>query len=269
MSVRYFFHIGYNGFNYEGWQKLPQANSVQAVIETALCRILKTETPIIGCGRTDGQVHASQFFFHADIDKHWDYDLTFRLNKNLPHDIAVFEIIPMEGKPHARLHAVSRTYDYFVHTCKDPYLNDISALYMERDFNLHEMTKAVQLLPRYNDYRAFCKNANVHRTTLCNVSSANLFVDERGDKIRFTISANRFLYGMIRILMNKFLLIGRGQMSVNEFEHHLITRIPPKLNRSAYPQGLYLSQVRYPFLERESQSTFFQALVEERRWTAV
>jgi tRNA pseudouridine38-40 synthase len=267
--VRYFFHIGYNGFNYRGWQKMPHVNSVQFILESLLSQILKTKLTIVGCGRTDAQVHASQFFFHADIEEAWDYDLLFRLNKNLPNDIAIFDIIPMEGLPHARLDAVSRTYNYFIHTYKDPFLSNISSLYLGKNLNLEEMKKAVMLLPQHTDYRAFCKTPALQRTTRCKVTSATLYADEQGDNIRFEISASRFLRGMIRIIMQKLLLIGRGQMSVEEFERNLISTEPAPVTRFAYPQGLYLSKVKYPFLEIPSRSELFNSLAQERRWRKV
>ena len=89
--MRYFFHIGYNGFQYRGWQRQPNIPNVQELLENAISRILKTETTIMGCGRTDSQVHASQFFFHLDVMDPWDFDLLFRLNKVLPNDIAIFD----------------------------------------------------------------------------------------------------------------------------------------------------------------------------------
>jgi tRNA pseudouridine38-40 synthase len=269
--LRYFFHIGYNGSNYRGWQKLPQISNenVQIIIETLLSKILKTELTIVGCGRTDSKVHASQFFFHVDIEQTWDYDLMFRLNKNLPADIAIFDIIPMEGTSHARFDAVSRTYNYFIHTYKDPYLSNISALYLGKHLNLAEMKKAVLLLPKYDDYRPFCKNLPDHRTTICKVTDANLYVDQHGDNIRFEVSANRFLSGMIRIIMQKLLLIGRGELSVDEFENHLITKETPAVIAGAYPQGLYLSQVKYPYLEIPSRSELFNSFARADRWKAI
>ena len=106
LQLRYFIHIAYNGNNYRGWQRLPGIASVQQVMELALSKILKLEIAIIGCGRTDSQVHASQFFFHFDTELTWDFDLVFRLNKRLPHDISVFDVIKMEGLPHARFDAI-------------------------------------------------------------------------------------------------------------------------------------------------------------------
>lgn len=267
--MRYFFHIGYNGYPYRGWQKLPQAHNVQIIIETLLSQILKTNLTIVGCGRTDAQVHASQFFFHVDIADAWDYDLLFRLNKNLPPDIAIFDIIPMEGAPHARFDAIKRTYNYFIHTYKDPYLSTLSSLYLGKHLDLNEMKRAVLLLTKYDDYRPFCKNLSSHRTTICKIADANLYTDERGDNIRFEISANRFLSGMIRIIMQKLLLIGRKELRVDEFESHLISKEIPKIIKGAYPQGLYLSQVKYPFLDIPSRSELFNTLAHESRWKSV
>ncbi|GAA3994219.1 tRNA pseudouridine synthase A [Mucilaginibacter dorajii] len=254
--MRYFFHIGYHGTKYNGWQKHAGVISVQDVFETALTKLLHIPIAINGCGRTDAQVHASQFFFHADIEQEWDFDLFFRLNKVLPDDIAVFDIIPMQGLPHARFDAVQRAYDYFIHTYKDPFLNGFSSLYPERNLNIDEMKRATALLPLYNDYRAFCKMPDRIDHTICNVSSASLLIDKTGDRLQFQISANRFLSKMIRIIVGKLLEIGRGEMSVDEFESYLISKETPKTIIPAYPQGLYLSKVTYPYLDLPMRGSF-------------
>jgi tRNA pseudouridine38-40 synthase len=241
---------------------------VQQVLETALGQLLKSPVNIVGCGRTDAQVHASQFFFHADIEKEWDFDLLFRLNKILPDDIAVFDIIRMDGLPHARFDAIQRSYDYFIHTYKDPFLSNFSSLYLETNLNLDKMMAAVALLPLYNDYRAFCKMPERIEHTICNVSSAGLYVDGSGDKIRFHISANRFLSKMIRIIIGRLLEIGRGDMSVDEFESYLISKETPKIIIPAYPQGLYLSKITYPYLDLPARTTFAASLqsVADTEW---
>lgn len=246
--MRYFFHIAYHGQNYSGWQRQPEVISVQEVIEKALFKVLKVPTKIYGCGRTDAQVNASQYFFHADIDMKCDFELIFRLNKALPDSIAIYDIVEMEGKPHARFDAIQRKYDYFIHTYKDPFLNMQSSLYLYPDLDLHKMNEAVKLLPKYNDYRSFCTHPDKNEHTLCNVSEANLYVNSKGDRIRFHISSNRFLGKMIRILSGKLLRIGTGRLSVAEFENHLITLEIPKILNPAYPNGLYLSKVEYPYL---------------------
>ncbi|WP_461453209.1 tRNA pseudouridine synthase A [Mucilaginibacter sp.] len=253
--MRYFFHIGYHGTNYCGWQKHPDSISVQQVLETSLTKLLKVPVFISGCGRTDAQVHASQFFFHADIIE-WDFDLFFRLNKLLPDDIAIFDIIPMEGLPHARFDTIQRSYDYYIHTYKDPFLSGFSSFYAERNLDFNNMKSAVAILPKYSDYRAFCKMPDRIDHTICHVNSARLFIDKNGDRIRFNISANRFLSKMIRIIVGRLLEIGKGDMTVDGFEHYLADKVTPAIIIPAYPQGLYLSKVTYPYLDMPVRSTF-------------
>ncbi len=259
--VRYFFHMGFNGRNYRGWQRQAKAPNVQQVVEDALSRVLKTPTSAMGCGRTDAEVHASQFFFHSDIESEWSFDLLFRLNKTLPDDIAVFEIIPVLEKQHARFDATSRTYDYFIHHYKDPFLHSFSSLYLEKDLHLTKMKRAANLLLRYQDYRAFCKAPNDHNTTICKITSASFFTNGNGDRLRFKITADRFLAKMVRILVAKLLLVGKNRLSVDEFENYLITKKPPEIFEPAYPQGLYLSKVTYPFLDLTPR-TDFSAIVQ-------
>ncbi|HMI02697.1 MAG TPA: tRNA pseudouridine(38-40) synthase TruA [Pedobacter sp.] len=254
--MRYFVHIGYNGQKYNGWQKQPGVLNVQGVVELALSQVLKTPVFVIGCGRTDAHVHASQFFFHMDIEQKWDFDLLFRLNKILPHNIAVFDVIPVEAQRHARFDAVQRSYDYFLHTYKNPFLNGLSSYYLLRDLDFDKMKQAASILPGYKDYRAFCTSPDKYEHTLCNVMSASLLVDPNGDKLRFSISSNRFLGKMIRIIMGQLLKIGKGVLSLDEFENYLITNTTPELITPAHPEGLYLSKVSYPYLNLPPRTDF-------------
>jgi tRNA pseudouridine38-40 synthase len=91
----------------------------------------------------------------------------------------------MQGQPHARFDAVKRSYDYYIHTYKDPFLHKFSSLYPLHDLDFEKMKAAVALLPLYNDYRAFCKCPDRIDHTLCFVSSANLFIDNNGERLRF------------------------------------------------------------------------------------
>lgn len=254
--MRYFLHIAYNGNNYRGWQKLPGIVSVQQVIETTLSQIFKETVPVIGCGRTDAQVHASQFFFHFDIDRELNFDLLFRLNKCLPKDIVVYDVIRMEGAPHARFDAIQRSYDYYIHTRKDPYLLGLSSFYPLVSPDLDKMKEAVGLLASYDDYGCFCKSPLKYEHTICNVSEAQLYSDIQHTRLRFHISSNRFLAGMIRIIVGKLLEIGNGVLTVADFEQYLQTKVTPKTIIPAYAQGLYLSKVTYPYLDLPNQSVF-------------
>jgi tRNA pseudouridine38-40 synthase len=268
--MRYFFHIGYLGTNYHGWQKHPDGISVQQVLETSLSQVFKTPTYITGCGRTDAQVHAIQFFFHLDTGTAWDFDLLFRLNNILPDDIAVFDIIPMDGLQHARFDATERSYDYFIHTYKDPFLSSFSSMYLIKDWDIDSMQRAAALLLNYNDYHAFCKMPDRNQHTICNVSAADIYTDNSGDKLRFHISANRFLGKMVRIITGKLIDIGTGKLSVDEFESHLISPQLAQVIKPAYPQGLYLSKITYPYLHIAPRSTFAKMLAgDDITWKSV
>ncbi len=266
--MRYFFHIGYNGFNYHGWQRHAPHLTVQEVLEDNISKLLKEPVTILGCGRTDAQVHASQYFFHLDTDKALNKEIVFRLNKMLPEDIAVFDIIPVEHDAHAQYNATQRTYDYFIHTYKDPFLNRFSFYYQGKELDTKKMQQALSLLPKYKDFYAFCKSPEKQEHTLCNLSAAKLFSGPKGDKLRIQVTSNRFIRGMIRAIVAKLLKTGNGEISVAEFENYLITKESGSAIEFSPPQGLYLSKVVYPFLDIPARSDFspFSRTQEEKEW---
>jgi len=229
---------------------------VQAVIEEILAKVLKRAIPTVGCGRTDTGVHASQYFFHADMEAEYDFDLRARLNRNLPPDIAIFDILPVGEKAHARFDATQRTYDYFLHFHKDPFLAEQSAYYPERIVDLARMKAAVALLTRYEDFYAFCKSPDSYEHTICRLSAATMWQHADGERLRFQFRSNRFLAGMIRIIIGRLLEVGSGKMTVEQFEHYLREKQTPPNITGAYPQGLYLSKIVYPYLDLPARGTF-------------
>lgn len=263
IDLRYFLHIGFNGNKFRGWQKLPGIISVQQVIEKTLSQVLKVPTTIVGCGRTDAQVHACQFFFHFDSDVELDFDLLFRMNKCLPHEIVVYDVMLMQGLPHARFDAIRRSYDYFIHTRKDPYLTGLSSYYLMHEPDLVRMKEAAGLLTQFDDFGCFCKSPLKYEHTICRVAESQLFTNLEKTRIRFHITSNRFLAGMIRIIMGKLLEIGNGELSVHEFEHYLREKETPKTIIPVYAQGLYLSKVTYPYLDLPQMSVFGNMILRE------
>jgi len=268
--LRYFFHISYNGFNYHGWQKHVPHSTVQEILEFNLGKLLKTKISISGCGRTDAGVHASQYFFHLDTEQEWSSEntneLVFRLNKMLPHDIVIFDIIHVDNKSHAQYHATKRTYDYFIHTYKDPFLNHFSYGYQGKSLGLDKMKQAVSLLTNYKDYKAFCKSPDKYEdNTLCNITSAELFSDSQGNKLRIQISSNRFLRGMMRAIVSRLIQTGAGDMSLDQFENYLISNEPEPNILFAPPQGLYLSKIVYPFISLPCRAEFFPLSQPDRK----
>ena len=94
--MHYFFHISFDGSRYKGWQYQPRLRTVQGTIEDTLKEILKSEIRVEGCGRTDAGVHASQYVMHIHVEEGFDFDLKFRLNKRLPDDIVIYDILEMK-----------------------------------------------------------------------------------------------------------------------------------------------------------------------------
>lgn len=186
----------------------------------------------------------------------------------LPDDIAVFDILPVDDQAHARLSAIERTYTYYLHRSKDPFLNIVSALY-PHNFDLSVIKKALTLLPTHKDYRFFHRTASHPKTTICHVTQAKLFVDESGDRLKFIISANRFLSGMVRIIVHRLLQAGRQKLTITQFEDYLNGTQTPANIKSAHPQGLYLSRVKYPFIELPVKSKFDLFVDKGSRWQEV
>ncbi len=253
----YFLHIAFEGTNYHGWQWQPKAVSVQETIEKALHKIFKMPVTVYGCGRTDSGVHASQYIMHIDVAAPYDFDLAFRLNKNLPEDIAVYEVIQMEEGQHSRYDAISRTYDYFIHLYKDPILDKYSSSYHRlQDLDILSMKKAAAILPKYSDFKSVCKRPDDYKHTHCKVTESKLYVDPSGRRLWFTITADRFLRSMVRLLVTYLLKIGTRQLSVDEFEHILKNQVMVPNLMLAMPQGLYLSKVEYPYLKIAPRKDF-------------
>lgn len=189
-------------------------------------------------------------------------ELLFKLNFALPPEIVVFGIRPVHDRASARFDAIQRQYDYFIHLRKDPFLQGSSALYAGMDMDISVMKAAVDLLPHYEDYYAFCKSPAKYEHTICRVSSAHLWADKSGERLRFQISANRFLTGMIRIIVGRLLEIGTGRMNLEAFEGHLRDKKTPRIITGAHPQGLYLSKVVYPYLELLPGTVFSEVFGE-------
>lgn len=248
--MRYFINLAYNGAKYHGWQRQPKHRSVQQTIEENLSKMVARPIVINGCGRTDAGVHASQYFAHADLEEITDYDPLVRINRMLPFDISIFELIPMPRNAHVQYDATIRSYEYYWHTQKNASLAHTSTWLYTEKFNILKLSKAIQLIAKYRDFRAFCKKPDIYHDTICKIKAVSLHYNEAMHLYRFSISSNRFLRAMIRLLMAKLLEVANGKMSIDQFEEHLHSGKRLEYMVQAPPQGLYLSKVIYPYIER-------------------
>ena len=202
--------VAYDGTNYCGWQVQPNGHSVQAELQRCLSTLLREEIAVTGAGRTDAGVHARCMVAHFDIEQPIDEgQLTYKLNRILPRDISVQKVWEVPNDLHARFSAVSRTYHYYIHTQKDPFLRSYSCeLHYSLDFA--KMNEAAACLLQYEDFGAFCKSHADVKTTLCQVTQAR-WVQQSSYSWYFEISANRFLRNMVRAVVGTLIDVGRGR----------------------------------------------------------
>ncbi len=241
---RYLFEIAYNGTNYAGWQSQANATGVQTVVEQALSKLFRTEIKILGSGRTDTGVHCVQQFFHTDIEKTFKKeDLLHRLNSFLPRDIAIRSIRPIKPEASARYAAVERTYEYHITMVKDPMQTGL-ALHYFKPLNIQTMNKAAALLRGEHDFECFSKVKTDVNHFLCTIKKASW--KKTGNKLVFTISANRFLRGMVRAIVGTLLDVGTGKISMDEFNNIITSKDRKRAGANVEPHGLYLAHVKYP-----------------------
>lgn len=247
--MRYFAALAYNGTRYAGWQIQPNAVSVQSTLQQALSTILETEIELVGCGRTDTGVHASQYYAHFDFDGAFPKAFLHRINKLLPDDIVIYNIFEVEPNTHARFDAYKRSYEYHVTFIKNPFSIHTTYHYpytQRPDFD--KMQAAAQLLLAYREFQPFCKSNHDAKTLQCDLTRSEWQqVDEH--TLTFHISANRFLRGMVRLIVGMCLNVGLDKVSLDEVKDALDQQILLKKSWSVPPEGLFLTEVRYPFLD--------------------
>jgi tRNA pseudouridine38-40 synthase len=243
-AMRFFFEIGYHGRKYSGWQNQANALGVQTVIEDALSKLLRAKVPIIGSGRTDTGVHCLQQFFHSDIEKPFNASqLILRLNAFLPRDIVVRSIRQVKPDASARYDAIARTYLYKITRTKDPFLDGLAWHYF-KSVDIQTMNTAAALLLGEQDFESFSKvNTDVNHF-LCRIMKAEWRTD--GDMLTFTITANRFLRGMVRAIVGTLLDVGTGKTTFKEFQAIIQSRDRRKAGANVPAIGLYLAKVKYP-----------------------
>ena len=242
--MRYFVELQYDGAAYCGWQRQPDAETVQGVIEQRLSMLRRVPTEIVGAGRTDTGVNASFYVAHFDSDEAVDCaQLAYKLNKVLPDDIAILRIYEVEGDKHARFDAKQREYTYFLTPHKSPFRR-FSAWYFAVDLDVERMNRAATALLRYDDFTSFAKLTSNNKTNICHISHAE-WVVERDGTLRFTIRANRFLRNMVRAIVGTLVDVGRGKYSVEEFEDIILSKDLSRCSAGAPACGLFLSDVKY------------------------
>nr|WP_294787533.1 tRNA pseudouridine(38-40) synthase TruA [uncultured Flavobacterium sp.] len=245
--MRYFIQFAYNGTHYHGWQIQPNASSVQETLNKAFSVLLNEPISIMGAGRTDTGVHATEMFGHFDTEKTLDVPLLMhKLNSFLPKDIAIFDIILVHDDAHCRFDASKRTYEYHINTVKNPFLQELS-WYVNQKLDVDFMNEAAQILLKHTDFQCFSKVHTDVNTFDCTIFEAS-WKQEDG-KLIFTIAANRFLRNMVRAIVGTLINIGLHKITLADLENIIASKNREKAGFSVPAHGLYLTKIDYDYIK--------------------
>jgi tRNA pseudouridine38-40 synthase len=241
--LRYFIELSYKGTNYHGWQIQPDASSVQEEITKALATILQEKILLVGAGRTDAGVHASQMFAHVDTVKKLSNNYVHKLNAILPNDIVIKSIKEVSDDTHARFDAVSRTYEYKILLGRDPFLLETTWQLHQKNLQIEKMNEAANLLFKYEDFESFSKVKTDVNTFNCTIMKAVWTLEDK--HLIFHIKANRFLRNMVRAVVGTLLEVGLGKKTVEDFRKIIESKKRSEAGLSVPAKGLFLTEVCY------------------------
>lgn len=243
--ARYFIELSYDGAAYCGWQRQPDAPTVQQALEKALSTLLRQDVEVVGAGRTDTGVNASYYVAHFDCESGVKdcAQLVYKLNLILPQDIAVKAVREVCEQAHARFDAVEREYTYYISQRKNPFRR-FSAWQYYVQLDMERMNEAAATLLEYDDFTSFAKLNSNNKTNICHITHAE-WVEEADGTLRFTIRADRFLRNMVRAIVGTLVDVGRGRYTVKEFEDIITSKDLSRSSAGAPACGLFLSNVRY------------------------
>lgn len=240
---RYFIEVRYKGTGFSGFQVQDNAVTVQGELEKALEIYLRKRIELTGSSRTDGGVHAKQNFFHFDWDRERMGDWEYHLNSILPEGIAVMGIYAMPMEAHCRFDAIGREYQYTIYRHKDPFMQGWGWKY---PYPMDEalINEAAGMIRGMHNFQCFCKRGVQVNNFNCTIELAEW--EMLGDKWLFRIRGNRFLRGMVRALVGTMVRVGRGEVSIQEWECMINGKGENGVRWLSPAEGLVLERVIYP-----------------------
>lgn len=243
--MRYFLKLAFDGTPFHGWQRQPNAISVQQTLEDALGKITGRATPITGAGRTDTGVHASMMYAHLDMEGLNDKKrFLTSLNNLAGNHISIYDIIHVKDDAHARFDALTRTYRYQIILRKDPFAFRY-AHRMGRLPDIERMNEAGRLLVENKDFTSFAKLHSDAKTNICHVSEARWSLEDNS-LLTFEIRADRFLRNMVRAVVGTLLEVGTGKITIEQFNEIIEKKDRCAAGTSMPAKGLFLTEIIYP-----------------------
>lgn len=244
--ARYQVILTYDGAAFNGMQRQSNARTVQGEVEDALRKIGWAGQSITAAGRTDTGVHASGQVIGFDFDwGHSPEDLQNALNATLSQDVAVRKAFITRDDFHPRYDAEARIYRYsvFCKDCRDP-LRERFAWRVWPALDLEKLKACAQQLVGEHDFAAFGTPPTDGRTTVRKIFAASWQAES--DSFVFEVSANAFLYHMVRRMVNIQVDVGQGKREPNVISEYLAQKRDEMIQGLAPPNGLCLTEVRYP-----------------------
>ena len=239
--------IQYDGTRYDGWQRQGNTdNTLQGRLEDVLSRMVGKPVEIQGAGRTDAGVHARGQVASVHLPEGYTpQEVQNYLNRYLPEDVAVVEVVEVGERFHARLSATGKEYRYHIRMGSVPDVFARKYQYrVEEPLDLAAMERAAGYLTGKHDFRSFCGNRRFKKSTVREVF--HIGVEVCGSDLTLVYRGDGFLYNMVRILTGTLLEVGLGQRTPESMVDILEAKERTAAGKTAPAQGLVLQEVYYP-----------------------
>lgn len=238
--------ITYDGTNYCGWQIQPNGITIEEKLQRAFQRMDGSVVKIIGSGRTDARVHAIGQKANVVLNSSVPTDrIPYALNANLPQDIVIKDAkeVPMDF--HARYDAVGKTYRYRLYTGKfrDPIGRNYQ-YHITDKIEIGKLNEALQALTGTHDFKGFMATGSSVKSTVRTIEAVEVRSVDR-NTLDVYISANGFLYNMVRIIIGSAVDVAKGKISLEQLKSARDSQKRQLAGHTAPPQGLFLEEVRY------------------------
>ncbi|WP_032120429.1 tRNA pseudouridine(38-40) synthase TruA [Clostridium amazonitimonense] len=237
--------IEYDGYNYNGWQRQKNAITIQEKIEESIFKATGEEVSITGCSRTDTGVHArafvANFYTSTTIPPE---KIKYALNSKLPKDIVILNSKEVKADFHARYNCVEKTYSYTILNRDNPsalYRNYIYHVREKLDLNL--MKEACNYFKGTHDFTAFKSTGSSVKTSTRTIKNMELHKDN--DYIKIYVTADGFLYNMVRIIVGTLIEVGKGKLEPKSIANIIESRDRTKSGKVVPAAGLCLEKVLY------------------------
>lgn len=238
--------IQYDGTRYDGWQRQGNTdNTLQGRLEGVLSRMVGKPVEIQGAGRTDAGVHAQGQVASVHLPEGYTpQEVQNYLNRYLPEDVAVVDVVEVGERFHARLSATGKEYRYHIRMGSVPDVFARKYQYrVEEPLDLAAMERAAGYLTGKHDFRSFCGNRRFKKSTVREVF--HIGVEVCGSDLTLVYRGDGFLYNMVRILTGTLLEVGLGQRTPESMVDILEAKERTAAGKTAPAQGLVLQEVYY------------------------